>query len=318
MKNIVYLLLLVSSFSLAGELGQYTSDSNGFDTHTYFYDDGKEVVLIDTQFTPTLTKQFVQYVKSKTNSPITKVIVTHPNPDKFNGLSYLHKLGIESISSTEVAKDMIAVNQYKRDFWINQMQMFTAQTYPEFQQVQWQFSGKEGTINLKSGETLSLFRLENPAIASSQIVVRVNATGDLIVGDLIHYKAHAWLEGPLVNGKPTPMLHSWSKALDELYGFSNKDALVYGGRGEVGHLDTVVNAQKNYLNKVDTLVDGYVSNSIMQHHAQNKDELITLITKTLPDYALPYMISYSIEPLLKQKNAKYASGSLNIQQPPSY
>ena len=32
----------------AGKLGVFTSDANGFDTHTFYYDDGQEVTLIDT------------------------------------------------------------------------------------------------------------------------------------------------------------------------------------------------------------------------------------------------------------------------------
>lgn len=36
----------------AGTIGVYTSDDKGFDTHTFYYDDGKEVVLFDTQFVP--------------------------------------------------------------------------------------------------------------------------------------------------------------------------------------------------------------------------------------------------------------------------
>src|SRR5689334_14613759 len=98
------LAALASSAALAGTLGVFTSDAKGFDTHTFYYDDGKEVTLIDTQFVPALTAAMVDQVKRKTASPITRVIVTHPNPDKFNGLPYLHKLGIESISSEAVAR----------------------------------------------------------------------------------------------------------------------------------------------------------------------------------------------------------------------
>lgn len=39
----------------AGALGTYTSDAKGFDTHTYWYDDGRELTIIDTQFVPAHT-----------------------------------------------------------------------------------------------------------------------------------------------------------------------------------------------------------------------------------------------------------------------
>lgn len=302
MKKLISILcLLASSYSVAGTLGQYTSNSDGFDTHTYYYDDGEEVVLIDTQFIPTITQQFVEYVKIETDTPITKVIVTHPNPDKFNGLSYLHRLGIQSISSRKVAEDMIAVNQYKRNFWINQMGMFTEESYPKFEEVQWQFTGDKAIINLNSGETLSLFKLQNPGIASSQIVVKVDDTGDLIVGDLVHYKAHAWLEGPLVDGQPQPMLQSWIKALDELYEFTNKKALVYGGRGEISSLQVSIKAQQDYLNRAEDIVESYVAYSDFENKSQNVDDVVALFETEFPDYELPYMIKYSVQPLLNQK-----------------
>ena len=103
----------------AGKLGVFTSDANGFDTHTFYYDDGREVTLIDTQFVPALTQAMVEQVKRETHSPITRVIVTHPNPDKFNGLAYLHALGVESIASRATADAMPGVNEYKKYYFVN-------------------------------------------------------------------------------------------------------------------------------------------------------------------------------------------------------
>jgi hypothetical protein len=60
---------LASSAAFAGTLGVFTSNSNGFDTHPFYYEDGKEVTLIDTQFVPSLTEAMVKEVKSKTASP---------------------------------------------------------------------------------------------------------------------------------------------------------------------------------------------------------------------------------------------------------
>jgi len=201
--------------SFAGRLGTYTSDQNGFDTHTFYYDDGKEVTLIDTQFVPELTQAMVEQVKKETQSPITRVIVTHPNPDKFNGLAYLHTLGVESIASQAAADAMPAVNAYKKYFFVNMAKMFTDTSYPKFENVKSTFSGKK-VIQLKSGETLTLIELKNPGVTSDQVVVRIDKTGDLIVGDLVNHNSHAWLEGQIVDGKPKADLPKWEAALQEL------------------------------------------------------------------------------------------------------
>jgi len=50
----------------AGTLHKYTSDISGFDTHTFWYDDGKEVVVIDTQFVPALAQKAITAIRDTT------------------------------------------------------------------------------------------------------------------------------------------------------------------------------------------------------------------------------------------------------------
>jgi glyoxylase-like metal-dependent hydrolase (beta-lactamase superfamily II) len=292
----------------AGKLGSYTSDSNGFDTHTYWYDDGQEVTIIDTQFVPALTQAMLDKIKNETKSPITRVIVTHPNPDKFNGLPLLHSLGITSISSSATAGAMRGVHDYKKYFWTQIAKSFTEESYPKFEAIKTTFIGKS-QISLKSGETLTLIELKNPGVASTQTVVRIDRTGDLVVGDLIHYQAHAWLEGGIVQGNAKPDLKAWRDAVSELPSLV-KDAgnsKVYGGRGSVGTVTQVVDFQRNYLEKADLLVEQYVKRSssadlkdasqAQKHYAA----LQAIFEKELPRHALPYLIGYGIYGLLNSK-----------------
>ncbi len=294
----------------AGKLGVFTSDANGFDTHTFYYDDGREVTLIDTQFVPALTQAMVEQVKKETRSPITRVIVTHPNPDKFNGLAYLHTLGVESISSHAAAVAMPGVHEYKKYYFVNMAKMFTDETYPKFENVKTTFTGQT-QIKLKSGETLSLIELKNPGVTSTQVVVRIDNTGDLLVGDLVHHKAHAWLEGAIVNGKPHADLVKWAAAVAELPGLAKDkpDAKVYGGRGEFVSIAQAVKAQRTYLNKADALVNDYIA-KLGKRKAELTDptmskahheELEKRFVKAFPDYALPYMINYSVYGLITSK-----------------
>jgi glyoxylase-like metal-dependent hydrolase (beta-lactamase superfamily II) len=294
----------------AGKLGVFTSDANGFDTHTFYYDDGREVTLIDTQFVPALTQAMVEQVKRETHSPITRVIVTHPNPDKFNGLAYLHALGVESIASRATADAMPGVNEYKKYYFVNVAKMFTDETYPKFENVKTTFSGQM-QIRLKSGETLSLIELKNPGVTSTQVVVRIDKSGDLIVGDLVHHKAHAWLEGAIVNGKPHADLAKWAAAVDELPALAKGKpaAMVYGGRGDFASVAQAVQAQRRYLSRANALVDDYIASlgprkSELSDSANSKthyDELERRFARAFPDYALPYMIKYSIYGLVDSK-----------------
>ncbi len=298
---------LASAGALAGTLGTFTSDAKGFDTHTYFYDDGKEVTLIDTQFVPALTAAMVEQVRRATASPITRVIVTHANPDKFNGLPYLHKLGVESITSAAVAAEMPLVHAYKENFWVNVAGAFKPGTYPAFENAASTF-GKSSTIRLKSGETLTLFELANPGVAMHQVVVRIDGTGDLIVGDLVHSKAHLWLEGGLVRGKPHADLKRWSDAVAELPALSagKPGAKVYGGRGQALAVADAVREQQRYLAQAQSLVVGYLD-ELGARKAELRDparsgahykELERRFASAFPDYKLSYMTGYSIYGLL--------------------
>ena len=290
--------------ALAGTLGVFTSDDKGFDTHTFYYDDGQEVVIIDTQFVPALTQKMVEQIRSTTRSPITRVVVTHPNPDKFNGLAWLHGQGVRSISSRAVADDIPAVHAYKTRFWVDTMKAFKPADYPKLENVQETFEGQSTQIRLKSGETLTLFALKNPGVASHQVVVRIDATGDLIVGDLVHHKAHAWLEGGLKGDRPAPSIQGWMAALDELPQLSagHEGAKVYGGRGEFTRVQDAVNAQKAYLAGVDKVTRNYLASaqrcstegdSTQKADARNT-ELTQRISAAFPEYKLPYMVRYSV------------------------
>ncbi|TAK91581.1 MAG: MBL fold metallo-hydrolase [Burkholderiaceae bacterium] len=307
---------LTTGTAHAGRLGVFTSDSNGFDTHTFYYDDGQEVTLIDTQFVPALTQAMVEQVRRETQSPITRVIVTHPNPDKFNGLAYLHSLGVASISSRAAAAAMPDVHAYKKYYFVNIAKMFTEENYPKFENVKATFSGQT-KIHLKSGETLSLFELKNPGVTSTQVVVRIDKTGDLIVGDLVHHKAHVWLEGAIVNGKPHADLAQWAAAVAELPALAKgkPNAKVYGGRGEFVPVAQAVQAQRAYLLRVNAIVDDYLAQlgarrselddpATAQPHYQALEKRLV---RAFPDYALPYMIKYSIYGLV---GTKLQSGEL--------
>ncbi len=294
------LIFLTVPAANAGTLNVFTTGANGFDTHTFWYDDGKEITIIDTQFVPELATQAIQDIRSKSNNPITRVIITHPNPDKFNGLSALHKIGATSIASQATADAMPGVHQYKKYFFVNIAKKFTEDSYPTFEAIQQTFNGRT-QISLKSGENITLFELKNPGISSTQTVVRIDATGDLLVGDMIHHQAHAWLEGGIVAGKPQPDLSTWQRALDELTTIKGVKR-VYGGRGEFTDLKTAVTAQKKYLTAVQDITSNYIKNlgdnkgelfdaaTAATHHLKLKQ----LISDAFPDYKLSYMTKYSI------------------------
>ncbi len=304
-KLTVAMFVSATSFNLqAGTLNTFTSDVNGFDTHTYYYDDGKEVTVFDTQFVGALTQAMVSQIKQTTASPITRVIITHPNPDKFNGLSVLHAMGVQSIASAATQKAMPEVHAYKKYYWVNIAKVFTEESYPKFETIQVTFSDKT-TLKLKSGETITLFELKNPGVSSTQTVARIDKTGDLIVGDLVHYKAHAWLEGGIVGGAPRPDLTSWQAAVKELRSLGGR--YVYAGRGETGLVKDAIKFQTEYLAWADREVSAYVATVPAE---ELKDPILAQahykkiearFASARPDLKFPYLIGYGVYGLVNSK-----------------
>ncbi len=299
-------LVCVTGFAQAGNLHVFTSDAEGFNTHSIWYDDGKEVLVVDTQFTPIQARALIAEIKRQTKSPITRVVVTHPNPDKFNALSVFHQEGAESIASVRTAAAIPGVDAYKRYFWVNMAKAFTDETYPKVEPIRTTFEG-ETRIRLKSGETVTLIELPRPGISSTQTVVRIDQSGDLVVGDLVHTRNHAWLEGGIVNGKPQPDLAGWKADLQELPKLGN--GKVYGGRGEFAPVRDAVAQEIAYLEQADRIVDRYIQ-QLGSRAAELKDPqkqgghyaaIQAEFVKAFPDYSFPDLVGYSVYGLVQQK-----------------
>ncbi len=286
----------------------FESDGNGFNTKNFFYDNGQEVVVFDTQFTPDTAKKSIEFLRTKTQNPITYVVVTHPNPDKFNGMSVFQEQGAKVIASKATAGSMQGVHDYKKYYFVNIAKMFTEATYPKLSQVDVVFD-QNYEIKLGNGETVELSELSSPGVSSNQTVAFIPSQNALVVGDLVHHKAHAWLEGGIVNGKPTPTIKGWIADLNELSNeFSSKNPTVYGGRGEVAPLSVAAKAQIAYLKKADSIVSKYVASLGSKKAELQSDKagqhyvaLQGLFEKAFPDYTLGYMIQYGVYGLVNSK-----------------
>ncbi|MFN3201570.1 MAG: MBL fold metallo-hydrolase [Bradymonadia bacterium] len=283
-------------------LFRYTSPAAGFDTHTWYYVTPDQVVVFDAQFTPALAQSVIKDIQARTKVPISHVVVTHPNPDKFNGVGPFQALGAKVVASDATAKAIPGVHAYKKYYFVQMAKMFTEATYPAEARVDITFTGAH-TLTLKNGERIELKTLKHPGVSSTQTVAWIPAKKALVVGDLVHHKAHAWLEGGIVDGAPRPDLSKWSKALDELKAWP--DATVYGGRGQTAPVAQAVSAQQRYLDAMGALVKGYVAQHGLTQAALKGEQaaahhkaLAEQAAKTFPEYALPYMVQYGVYGLL--------------------
>ncbi len=320
MKNLLTTILLCSlsflTFSAVKaednkqvQIVEFKSGAEGFDTRTFFYVTPSEVVAIDAQFTTKLAEESIKHLRTFTDKPITTLIITHPNPDKFNGASVFKKLGANIISSKSTSEAIPVVHQYKKYYFVEIAKMFTNENYPELTMVDSTFGG-EKIITLTNKDVLIFKELKKPGVSSTQTVVFAKNQNALFVGDLVHHKAHAWLEGGIVAGKPVPTIDGWISDLKELNILYPSNPIVYGGRGVTVPLKQAVKDQVTYLKKsVEIIKNEIVKNSMTKKDlgtAKEKTfntELEKRFVSEFPDYQISYMITYGsyglVQSLLK-------------------
>jgi glyoxylase-like metal-dependent hydrolase (beta-lactamase superfamily II) len=286
---------------------RFESDGNGFNTNTIFYDNGSEVVAFDAQFTADQARKAIAFLRSKSSNPIKYLVITHPNPDKFNGAAVFKEEGALIVASRATSENIPSVHAYKKYFFVNMAKMFSEESYPIPTSVDRVFE-KNMELRLSNGESIYLEELNRAGISTNQTVALIPSQKSLIVGDLVHNNVHAWLEGGIVEGQTKAELASWKSILQELSRFSNDAEFLYGGRGEAGNLKLSLQKQIAYLEKAETLVEQYIS-AMGDKSAELKGEkagahyeaLAKLFAKELPQYQHPYMIQYGIYGLVNSK-----------------
>lgn len=287
-----------SAGQAADALGTFTSDAAGFDTHSFYWDTGREVVVFDAQFTEPLAEKLIAEIKGKTSSPITYVVVTHPNPDKFNGVRPFQALGAKIVASANTAAAIPEVHAYKKYYFTKIAKQFTEESYPKEAKIDITFTG-DTTLPLQGGAEVRLHELKSAGVSTTQTVAHIPALKALIVGDLVHSRAHAWLEGGIKGGKPAPDLASWKRALDELSAFDG--VTVYGGRGAPAEVALAVKEEKAYLDGMNALVTKYVadlgakkSELAGAEAGAHYKKIAALAEQAFPGYSLSYLVEYGV------------------------
>ncbi len=202
---------------------------------------------------------------------------------------------------------MPGVHEYKKAYFVN-AKMFTNETYPKLNTVDIIFD-RVLKLSLKSHGHIFLSELSGPGVSSNQTVIYFPEVNALAVGDLIHHKARAWLEGGIVQVSPVPTIASWINDLREIKAnYDEKNPIVYGGRGEAVTVDHAVDQQIGYLEKVDRIVGKYVKDlgssrgelkgPLAGQHYANIQKLCEV---AFPDYSLAYMIQYGVYGLALSK-----------------
>jgi len=268
----------------------HTSGEAGFHTNTWFVVGDEGVVVVDAQFTPDEAEAALRTLREHTDKPVTHVVATHPNPDKFNGAAVFQREGAELVVSEATAAALPGVHAYKQAYFEG-VGAFPEGTYPAEAQVDRTFSG---TLALTPG--VELIELSHPGVSSTQTVVRVDGR-HLVVGDLVAVDTHAWLEGGIVDGQPSPDIDAWTSALEQAGTLGSGD--LYPGRGPARAVDIAVAEQVHYLQTVDALVAEHVapldpSDLTGEQAGAHWTAITDAAATSFPEHDHAYLVTYGV------------------------
>jgi hypothetical protein len=242
---------------------EFDSGPEYFNTKSYFYDNGEEIIAFDAQLTPELAKKSIAFVQSKTKNPITRLVVLQPGVFQFNGVSAFKEIGAGIIASRKTVEAIPNEYESKKKFFLEGAGKSLGLTLSNWQSIPSIDSVFEDSyrLELKNGQTIILKDLSKAGSSANHTVAYIAEEEALLVSDLVHYLAHAWLEGQTTNGRNTPMLQSWIDALNELNKIFKRDPdiTVYASRGKLVSLPTAVYEQTRYLKAVYPIIINYLS-----------------------------------------------------------
>lgn len=247
-------LVLLGCAAHTSTVHTFTSGPEGFDTSTYWIDTGREVVVVDAQFTPELAQAMLDEIHAQTDSPVRWVVVTHPSPDKFNGAAVFQADGAELVVSASTARALEGVHAYKKAYFEG-IGTFEPGTYPALPVPDRTF---EDSLKLEvRGGAIDLRTLSHPAVTGTQTVVVLDRDR-LFVGDLAGGNAHLWLEGDVSGGTPTPDIEGWIAALSEVEALA-PDGMIHPGRGAPFPASQLVEDHTDYLIGMREVVSDYLA-----------------------------------------------------------
>lgn len=276
----------------------WTSDADGFHTNSWWIDTGEAVVVFDAQFTPALAQALVQDIQSQTDSPITHVVVTHPNPDKFNGAPVFAALGAQVVASQATVDAMAPVHDYKRAYFEG-VGMFEPGTYPDLAHVDVVFQDRLLLDVPGAPEPIALQVLEHGGVASTQTIARFQDA--VFVGDLVAVDTHAWLEGGIVDGAAQPDLVAWDAALSQVLELVGADATLFPGRGPATPAGPALRTQQAYLSTAhDTVRAQLALHAEPVAVLEGPDagafyaDVADALAGAYPNHAHPYLVEYGV------------------------
>jgi glyoxylase-like metal-dependent hydrolase (beta-lactamase superfamily II) len=257
-------------------VGRYESSAWGFSTNSWWVEGPDGVVLVDTQFLPSATREVVDIAESYTGKKVVLAFVLHANPDKFNGTEYLTNRGIRVVTSAQVRKRIPEIDALRRTWFYDRYKP----DYPKTLVLPESIGAQDTTI--EAGGLAFKVHVLGPSVSRNHIAVEVG--GHIFVGDILANRHHSWLELGLID--------EWLQTLKNIEAFNPR--YLYPGRGYASG-EGLVGAQKRYLNDYRDVVAKIQRQAAFSEGI--KKRVIDELDNLYPDYGNKFFLNLGVEPV---------------------
>lgn len=216
-------------------VGQYVSNAWTFATSSFWIAGPAGLVLVDTQFLPSLGLEAADLAEQATGERLTTAFVLHANPDKFNGTTALQGRGATVLTSQQVLAAMPEIHKKR-------VAAFYERYKPDYPlEMPTPTSFGAATTKLEAAGLPLTAHVMGPGCSEAHVVLQFE--DQVFVGDLVASGAHSWLE--------IGRTDAWLERLRELEAM--KPRWVHPGRGPSGGPE-LLTEQRAYLEQVVAFV----------------------------------------------------------------
>src|SRR3984957_16664962 len=269
---------------MVAKVHMFTSTPGEMDTNSFLIEKGASDVAIDTQFLGTHARQ-IRAMLDAIEKPLRAVVITHPHPDHFNGTDvFLEGLtDIPILSTQETLAGIHACATKVRDKWLPMY----GEEYPIIPRFPNLVIGRQHTLTF-DGTDIIIDSI-GPGEAVDISIVYVPESRDLILGDVLYDRTHAWILEQ----------HSreWLVQLEDIKTRYADAKTVYSGHGGSGPM-SMLDEQAAYIRRFREIVADGASDNAMT--PKQKSAVVARIKKTYPDFKQDWWVAINVDAMARE------------------